>query len=237
MSFKRTSGLLIPFLATGLWSLTAWAEQIVPQAEAVSRVTQTLQDALTGLQDGFVVDGVTLPHDLKLPDGAVSWQVELPPGTMQPGRYTLPVTVVVNGETAMTVKANLHIQQRMTLPAAKANLPKGHIIGPDDLQWLEYQADRPLVNPVRDGTDLMGKETLRPVRPNTPLLQSWFAEPLAVNQGEKVRILLDKGGLSIETRAIAMGKGRVGDEIVVRNPESSRRYRARITGPGEATVD
>lgn len=230
---KRLLCTLCLLLATA----PAFAEQVIKRDEAAAQLTLTLQDALKAREDGFQADGVSLSQDLKLPDGAVTWSVELPGGTLQPGRATLPVSALVNGAPAFTSKANVIIRQKLLLPAVKENLPKGHVVTGDDLQWLEHVADRPIPNLVRDGTEVTGKESLRPIRPNTPLQTGWFSEPMAVNQGEKVRVILKKAGLSIETRAVAVTKGKVGDEIQVMNPESSRRYRVRITAPGEATVD
>lgn len=220
-----------------LWAAPLAAEQVIKRDEAVSRMAAALHEALRGQEDGFVADTPTLGHDVKLPDGAVSWQVELPGGTLQPGRQSLPVTVLVEGQAAQTLKVTVLIRQKLLLPALKEPLPKGRVVTGDDLQWLELVSDRILPDLVRDGTEIHGKETLRQVRPGVPLQRAWFSEPVAVKRGEKVRVIFKKSSLDIETTAVAVTQGRLGEEIQVMNPDSSRRYKVRITAPGEATIE
>jgi flagella basal body P-ring formation protein FlgA len=59
---------------------------------------------------------------------------------------------------------------------------------------------------------------------------------VAVERNDRVRVTLTRGAMVIETNGIAMQRGRIGDFISIRNPQSKSLFEAQITAPGVAQV-
>lgn len=68
------------------------------------------------------------------------------------------------------------------------------------------------------------------------ILKSFLKVPLVVHRGEKVLLTLTDGTMSIRDTAVALGDGRVGDRIAVRNPESGKIVQATVAGDGTVAV-
>ena len=64
-----------------------------------------------------------------------------------------------------------------------------------------------------------------------------LTEPKDVARGEKVRVDVFTGGAHLEFEGIAEISGATGESIPVRNPDSNRRFRARVEGRGRVSVD
>ena len=58
-----------------------------------------------------------------------------------------------------------------------------------------------------------------------------------MRNGETVKVAVRNGGAQLELEAQAEGSGAVGEIIYVRNPNSHRRFRARVEGAGRVAVD
>jgi len=57
-----------------------------------------------------------------------------------------------------------------------------------------------------------------------------------VVRGDRVRVAVERGGARLELEAQAEADGRRGDLISFRNPETKRRFLARIEGKGKAVA-
>jgi flagella basal body P-ring formation protein FlgA len=62
-------------------------------------------------------------------------------------------------------------------------------------------------------------------------------EPMPpVSRGQEVSVEVHYGSVAIETSAVALREGRVGESVMVRNPDSRLTYAAQVVGPGRAMV-
>ncbi|MBF0461296.1 MAG: flagellar basal body P-ring formation protein FlgA [Magnetococcales bacterium] len=216
-------------------SALAWA-QAISHSEVEGLLDLRLRAILEGAGTGVFVTTISCPADLKLPDGAISW--ELGPGVegWEPGLHTLPVTAFVEGATAARVQVLVTLKQRVQVPVLRRDFKRGEVVGQEDVQLLEVELAAVLPGRLREASGAVGKAVTRDVRANQPLLEKWLEGPVVVERGDRVRVTLLRGGLRIETSGVAVQRGRVGEFISVRNPESKSVYDAQITGPGEAQV-
>ena len=216
-------------------SAMLWA-QSVAHSEVEGLLDLRLRAILEGAGQGAYVTAIVCPADLKLPDGAVSW--ELGPGVegWEPGLHTLPVTAFVEGATAARVQVLVTVKQRVQTPVLRRDFKRGEVIGAADVQLLDVDLAAVLPGRLKEVAGAVGKAVTRDVHANQPLLEKWLEGPVVVERGDRVRVLLVRGGLRIETSGVAAQRGRVGDYISVRNPESKSVYDAQVTAPGEAQV-
>lgn len=224
MGFLGVVGMLMAQLAT--------AQEIKP-VEVNQGVRTELQHILTSSGSELRVEDVLYRYLLKLPDGVVQWVVEGGSSSLSPGRQDVAVSVMVDGklEKAIRVPANLKLVIRV--PVVLAPLQRGDTIGAQDIEWREITTVRAIPGLVQSEEDVAGMAAVRRIQEGVPLQLKWFETPMAVDRGDRVRVKVSSGkGLNIETVAVALEKGRVGDTIQLRNPDSQMRYEAKIIGPG-----
>jgi flagella basal body P-ring formation protein FlgA len=89
---------------------------------------------------------------------------------------------------------------------------------------------------LSDGASVEGLVARRDFADGAPLLAGFFEMPKAVERGDTVTVLVDVGAARIEAPGVALGTGRCGEVIAVRNPRSNRTFRARIASPGHVEV-
>ncbi|MEO5340171.1 MAG: flagellar basal body P-ring formation chaperone FlgA [Magnetococcus sp. MYC-9] len=227
-------------LALALWwgwfdSSLGWA-QTLSRSEVEGAVEMRLHALLEGTERGLYVSRLTCPTDLKLADGAVTW--ELAPGVerWEAGRHTLPVTVFVEGATAARVQVSVTLKQRIAVPVPARDLKRGEVIGSGDVVLRDLDLAAPLPDRLRDPQEATGKAINRDVREGQPLQAKWLEAPVVVKRGDRIRVTLIRGGLKIETTGVALQNGRIGEHIPLRNTESKTVYDAQIIAPGEGQV-
>lgn len=77
--------------------------------------------------------------------------------------------------------------------------------------------------------EVVGQSSRRAVRPGQIVDPRWLAEPVLVRRGANVAIIATNGLVRVTTIGEALGAGREGDIIDVRNVASGRVIRARVT--------
>jgi flagella basal body P-ring formation protein FlgA len=70
------------------------------------------------------------------------------------------------------------------------------------------------------------------VRAGAPILMPLLDRPLLVHRGDTVVLTLRDSAITIRTSEIAMEDGRVGDRILVENPDSKKTVRAAVVDSG-----
>ena len=83
---------------------------------------------------------------------------------------------------------------------------------------------------------LVGKLARRTLLPGVPIPANAVADPNAITNGEKVRVVFDQDGLVIETYCIALQAGHVGQVISVRNPDSGMTISGIVQADGSVRV-
>jgi flagella basal body P-ring formation protein FlgA len=117
-------------------------------------------------------------------------------------------------------------------------------IYPGDMIRESYLVDRDFAgNPMapRGGViesrdELVGKLARRTLLPGVPIPVNAVTEPNTIANGTKVRVVFHQNGLTIETYAIALQAGKVGEAISVRNPDSGMTISGVVQADGSVRV-
>lgn len=214
---------------------TGWAQRL-SHADVEQALDMRLRAAFEEVGTGLQIVTVAHRSELKLPEGRVSWELGTDVAGLEPGYHTLPVTILVNGRHVARTKVSVTLKQRVQTPMLQRSLKRGEMVYREDVRMHDVVLTRPLRGRIRAIQDVVGMMANRSLRSGKVLVDRWFDLPLAVDRGDRVRIQLVRGALKIETTGVALQRGRVGDQIPVRNPQSRTQYEARITAPGEARV-
>jgi flagella basal body P-ring formation protein FlgA len=88
-----------------------------------------------------------------------------------------------------------------------------------------------------DSLDLaVGREPVRTISPGEPIYPSMLVMPKEVKLGDKVAVEVWSGAARLAFEATAGSSGRVGDSIIVQNPENGRFFEARVEAKGKVSV-
>ncbi|MBF0109833.1 MAG: flagellar basal body P-ring formation protein FlgA [Magnetococcales bacterium] len=200
-------------------------------------VAEKLQDILAQQGAELTVEEARYRYSLRLPDGEIDCLVESDSLKGVAGQQSVAVAFRVNGRTEKRLRIPVSLKLEFKIPVARTTLQRGAVVGADDLDWRTIAVTRTASDMIRDVGEVVGLAANRRIPSGVPLLGSWFERPLAVARGERVRVVVAGGpGLQIEATAVALDKGRVGDVIQLRNPDSQMRYEARIAAPGLVRV-
>jgi flagella basal body P-ring formation protein FlgA len=114
---------------------------------------------------------------------------------------------------------------------ASRTLTAGMIIGPDDVR-VSTLADDGSETWMTDTELVIGQQARRAIPAGRAVAAGDLERPVLTRRGQTLHVWC--GPVSL--KAIALGSGRQGEWIDVKNPRSERTFRAVVTGPAEATV-
>ncbi|MEO5377473.1 MAG: flagellar basal body P-ring formation chaperone FlgA [Magnetococcus sp. DMHC-6] len=236
MQIPINTGLLV---ALTLWSPFSVLHAATLEPGEVGRsVEKYLEEKLqTEGPEGLSVASVYYRFGLPLKEGKITWKIDFPTEERTPGRHYLPVTALVNGTPEANFQVSVVLNKKIKIPVVSHTLKRGDIVTEADIRWQKLELVRMDPGLILKPEELIGKSANRLIKEKSPLQEAWFERPLAVDRGQKINIWVTNGALSIQTTGISMDKGHIGDQIEIRNPESRKRFMAKITGPGEAQVD
>ena len=80
--------------------------------------------------------------------------------------------------------------------------------------------------------DVLNMETKRQLKPGAIITSGNLRPPLVIEKGDAVVLTATLGSLTVKTPAIALSKGRRGQQIKVQNRQSKKVVSARVLGPG-----
>jgi flagella basal body P-ring formation protein FlgA len=82
-----------------------------------------------------------------------------------------------------------------------------------------------------------GRIPHRAIKPGEPIFASMLAIPHEVERGAKVKVEVLSGEARVSFDTIAETSGRVGESVLIRNPETGRYFQARVEGQGKVVVN
>lgn len=151
--------------------------------------------------------------------------------------------VVWKGFVRYAAKRRFRIwaQVRISAPArrvvATANLRAGEPIQAEQLRVETYDGFPGERSTAGTLEQVVGRLPRRSIATGSPVRPSLLEEPKDVERGETVRVEVRAGSARIEFDGRAESAGRIGEAILVRNPDSGRKFQARVEDRGRVVVN
>lgn len=210
---------------------------VFDSAKIADSATAYLRELLRG--DGNRVElQLSAPLlDLALPAG----KLELKPRAMPPAqalhsRVTVWVDVIIDGAFVRSVAAPFNVHVYRPVLIAKRDLSKGTAPQCAALQVREEDVAALESPPFPADCKLVQGNLKRSLMLGAPLLKSALQAPIAVAQGDSVSLQLASGSLLLESRAVAIGDGEVGQRIQVKPSSSTETVIAEVIAPGVVKI-
>lgn len=82
----------------------------------------------------------------------------------------------------------------------------------------------------------VGRKTLRAIKPGEPIFSAMLISAHDVERGEKVAVEVTVGEAVLTFEAVAETSGRIGETVLLRNPQNDRYFQARVESKGKASI-
>lgn len=79
---------------------------------------------------------------------------------------------------------------------------------------------------------VIGRALAAPVGAGQPIALASLQGATMVRAGQEISVRVESRSVELKTMAVALQDGRIGQSILVKNPDSGRRYRVDVTGRG-----
>ncbi len=172
----------------------------------------------------------------------------VPPGELEFSRSGLPVPpraglpviwrgrVLYGGHRSVPIWARIRVVVSGEAVVATENLGAGRRIESAQvrlatLEWFPFGEA-----PVRQLDEVVGRLPRRSLRAGAPVLASALVSPQQVERGQTVAVEVRSGSAQLRLEGRAESGGNAGDAITVRNPDSGKRFPARVDGQGKVVV-
>jgi flagella basal body P-ring formation protein FlgA len=156
------------------------------------------------------------------------------------GSQTVEIRQQFDGSSELapqTYWATAFMTLERELPISRRNLAAREIVAADDveLQWIPV--GRGNIALAEDLSKIVGKRLRSTWNVGLPIAHAMLETPMAIKQGESIKMIVRDGAMEIQGRGRALQSGSVGQMIEVEYPATRKRVTARVIDSGmvEAT--
>ena len=167
------------------------------------------------------------PYDVKLPEGVVDVKTELPAHVNYIGLTPVRAVIFVNGRAHRTMSFTVSVKIYDSVLVANHDLRIENPVTAADFRTAEVAIDG-RNEYIKDVAEVAGLVPHRFIRAGSPVTKAYFQQPIAVNSGQRVTIVLNYNGIRATAKGIVMTRGRIGALIKVKNESSQKILTAKV---------
>ena len=166
--------------------------------------------------------------NIALPEGVIDVKILMPSTSISYSTGTpVKARIFLNGKPYRDVNFIVSIKIFDLALVAAHDLHIETPVTDSDFRVAEIPADG-RTDYIKDAAEIRGLVPHRFIRAGSPVSINYFQQPVAVESGRMVRIIFRQGGLTVSAKGVAMGRGRIGQVIKVKNETSQKVLSARV---------
>jgi flagella basal body P-ring formation protein FlgA len=172
----------------------------------------------------------------QLPEGTVEFPVSgLQPGGGPSALWTGYVLYGTNRRFCLWARVNVRVTLHRVV--ATADLRPGQAIAPEQLRAETSEGFPARENWLASIEDAAGRWPRVPIRAGMAIGARMLETPRDVMRGQTVHVEVRSGAAHLEFEALAEASGSAGDTVAICNPDSRKRFLARVEGKGRVSVN
>lgn len=197
--------------------------------------TAVLNVAPDALPAGEVVRDLDVSGPVRIPAG--DYEARVSTSSMgRPGRRRFDVQLVHDGVVLANVPVTARTDAHGSVVVAKQAVPRGTVLGPDDLEVVERNAKDLPPDAVTVPEQAIGMETKVALAAAAPLPRTALAPPIVVKKGDLVTVIMDTAAMRLTVAGEALEAGAVGGAIKVKNRTSKQTVAGKVVAGGVVAV-
>ncbi len=210
------------------------------QAVAVSELFSAVRDTIVAARPEdsarlAIQSAAPAGPPLAVPAGRLELRVRPRPGNEWNGSVSAAVEIWIDETLHRTVFVSVKITQVTEVLVAVRGVPRGTPLTGDDVR-IERREVGTGQEPLRDVSNLAGRQAARPIAAGEVLMAVSVEQPALVKRGEVVLLTVDGRGLRAITQGEAKEDGKEGQLIRVRNLTSNREVYGQVDGPRSVRI-
>ncbi len=214
-SIYTNSRIGMAIVALALSALSHAAEQQDP-ATLQAHAERFLKTQTAGLP-GLVTIEVKPPRTGLF--ACASLEAFLPTGSRAIGKTTVGVRCLA--PTPWTAYLSAQVRQIDHYVVTRQPLPANHVLTAADIMLTDGDLGSLPIDVVNDPAALVGYRTVSGLATGAPLRTSVIRPPLAVQQGQATRLMLNGPGFSVQSEGQALANASRGDMVRVKTPSGN----------------
>ena len=211
------------------------AVKIIAHAQLSQMVKQEIQQANLALGEG--IDSVEIPkqRDLMLPAGA-ELNLQVDPRVMS-NRVAVSVYVMEGEKKLSTRRIMAKISYRKKVFALKRNMRAGEVIQAQDLIPIHVPHQQVNRYSILTAIEATGARLRKNITAKVALSTQWLISKVLVKYGDKVQMIFKRQGIFLSAEGQALGQGKRGDMIKVKNIRSKKILTGRVVAPHKVEME
>lgn len=185
-------------------------------------------------QHRLEIEVAQLDSRLKLSSCSKELEFELHGQQIHQGRILVKTNC--RGTSPWSIFVSTYVKRFVPVATSKYPLKRGQIINSADIELKEHDVSKLRDNYYTGRKQLAGLVARRSLPAETVLQSTQLEAANLINRGDEVYISASNGPVSVQMPAVALSKGKLGQQISVRNRSSNKVVRARVTGAGQVEV-
>ena len=197
--------------------------------------TAVMNVASDALPAGEVVRDLEVAGPVRIPAGDYEARVSTS-SSGRPGRRRFDVQLVHDGSVLANVPVTARTDARGAVVVAKQAMPRGTVLGPNDLEVVERNAKDVPGDAISAPEEAIGMETKVALAAAAPLPRAALAPPIVVKKGDLVTMIVDTAVMRLTVAGEALEAGAVGNSIKVKNRSSKQELAGQVVASGVVQV-
>lgn len=204
-------------------------------ARLVSAATTMLVDAMASAGQDFEITSVEEVPAIILPRGSITLQRRSPGAIQLRSRMTVGVDILIDGGFYQTISVSFNVKAVRQVLVAHREMAKGELANCDGFVMAARDvAAMPSATYARRCGP--GLRLRRSVAAGSVLLQAELESMPAVSDGATIQLQVMLGAVMVETTALALTSGQMGQQIPVRPGTGQESIMATVVGPNLVQV-
>ncbi|HIJ86551.1 MAG TPA: flagellar basal body P-ring formation protein FlgA [Desulfuromonadales bacterium] len=171
---------------------------------------------------------ITIPDSLKLPDGAIDYEVVAPQKWEGWGNITVTVLARQKERLLRNIPVRIDVEALADTVVAVRQIEHGTTISVDDLTLQRRELAQNSHLGVRSIDEAAGKKARTTIRANQPVRTDQIERVPLIKSGQMVTIIAENGVFKISVTGKAHSSGAEGDIIRVQNLTSLKEIPAKV---------
>lgn len=169
-------------------------------------------------QVNVIISG--LPSQYRAPKGCLSALKIKPFKALRIGNNSIEVSCQFKPNWSLVLAADIEVWQKVVV--LRNHLTRGEIIGKQHVALQPRNLANLSRGYITSLRDVLGNVSKRSLRAGAALNRSMINLPLIMQRGQTITLRVNKPGISVNMKGIALKKGRLGDKIKVKNSRSEK---------------
>lgn len=205
--------------------------------EIAQSLENHIRDTMPWDQQRTQIEVAPANFDITLPEGQVDLAWSAQPGFEYVGTGAFKGELMVDGKPQRTINMRAKIEPYVTVMVATRDIMRGMPVGPADMEPREMPLTAAPQGAITDPQRALGLIARKTIFPGQFLSQRDLQERVAVQRNQLVDVIARSGSVTLKGRAKAAMDGRVGDTIILVNPESNAQMQGTVMPDGSVHVE